>query len=624
VRSLLRNISLRASRPASGWLTLLLFLSVLVPSACLLWFMKQAMRNESLAIHQRLLDDLVQAHDRLDAYWPNATRSLNTNLSAPALFAAAVRDGVADSVVCFDASGKVVYPDAGLPGEREAGFSAVESKDPVAAAAYYAKLAADSTNDTLAARALQAQARCLMEAGKKEEAMTVVRNSLAAPRFEQTSDAQGRWIVPNAEWMVLEAGEPTGPLLERLRDSLLDYNRAMPAAQRRFLMHRLQGLFPREPIFPTLPAEDLAAAYMAAEPARQAGEQLRAATLPGLWQIACNDRRLTLLFETGSLRTHLAAVLGTDVTLVPPGPSSGTYAVAAGASLPGWQIVPSVRERSLLDAAADAQIASYLWVGVIALAAVVALALLSMRLIRRQAAVAQLRNDLVANVTHELKTPLASMRLLVDTLLNAPVLHEETARQYLQLIARENLRLSRLIDNFLAFSRMERNKQAFDFCAAAPKDIVEAAAAAVRERFNSPECRFETRAGADLPPVTADAGALVTALLNLLDNAYKYSGDRKEILLRAGAANGHVTFEVQDNGIGVPPQETRRIFRRFYQVDQRMARTGGGCGLGLSIVDFIVTAHHGSVRVESEPGRGSTFIISLPTARAAAANGQPA
>jgi signal transduction histidine kinase len=210
------------------------------------------------------------------------------------------------------------------------------------------------------------------------------------------------------------------------------------------------------------------------------------------------------------------------------------------------------------------------------------------------------------------------MRLLVDTLLNSPVLHEETARQYLQLIARENLRLSRLIDNFLAFSRMERNKQAFDFSEAAPKDIVAAAAAAVRERFNSPECRFEAQAAPDLPPVRADAGALVTALLNLLDNAYKYSGDQKEILLRAASENGQVTFAVRDNGIGVPPGETRRIFRRFYQVDQRLARTGGGCGLGLSIVQFIVTAHHGTVRVESEPSRGSTFIISLPPARAAA------
>jgi signal transduction histidine kinase len=620
VRSILRHLSLRASRPASGWLTLLLLLAVLVPSVCLLWFMNQAMRNERLAMRQQLRDNLAQARDRLEAYWPGATRSLDTNLPAPALFAAAIRAGVADSVVCFDASGKVVYPDAGLPREREADTPVAESKDPVAAARYFASLAEHATNDTLAARALQGQVRCLMEAGNKEEALAVVSTSLAAPRFAQTSDAQGRWIVPSAELLALEAGGPSRPMLERLRGQLLDYNNAMPARQRRFLMRRLQKLFPQEPGFPTLAAEELAAAHLAAGPAGPGGEMLRAAALPGVWQIASSDRRLTLLFETGGLQKRLAPVLGTNVVLIPPGRSAGNYAMAAGAAQPGWQIAPSLRDRSVLDAASDAQIVSYLWVGVIAMAAVAALALLAVRLIRRQTAVAQLRNDLLANVTHELKTPLASMRLLVDTLLHSPVLDEPTARQYLQLIARENLRLSRLIDNFLAFSRMERNKQAFEFSEAAPKDIIEAAAAAVRERFNSPDCRFEAEVAPDLPRVTADAGALVTALLNLLDNAYKYSGDRKEILLRAGAENGHVTFAVRDNGIGVPPRETRRIFRRFYQVDQRLARTGGGCGLGLSIVQFIVAAHHGSVRVESEPGRGSTFIISLPPARAAAAD----
>lgn len=534
------------------------------------------------------------------------------------MFAAAVGAGVADSVVCLDSSGKVVYPDAGLPREREADFPVAESKDPAAAARYFGRLAEAATNDTLAARALQAQARCLMEAGKKEEAIAVVTKPLAAPRFASASDAQGRWIVPSAELMALEAGGLSRPLLETLRGQLLDYNGSMPAPQRRFLMRRLRELFPQEPAFPTLAAEELAAACVAAGPVRAADGQLRPAAQPGVWQIGSSDRRLTLLFETDSLQKRLAPVLGTHAVLIPPGQSAGKYALAAGGSQPGWQIAPSAREQSLLQAAGDAQIASYLWVGVIALAAVVALALPAVRLIRRQAAVAQLRNDLVANVTHELKTPLASMRLLVDTLLNAPVLHEETARQYLQLIARENARLSRLIDNFLAFSRMERNKQAFEFSEASPKDIVDTTAAAVRERFNSPECRFEAQAAPDLPPVRADADALVTALLNLLDNAYKYSGERKEILLRAAAENGQITFAVRDNGIGVPPRETGRIFRRFYQVDQRLARTGGGCGLGLSIVQFIVTAHHGTVRVESEPGRGSTFIISLPPARAAA------
>jgi signal transduction histidine kinase len=248
------------------------------------------------------------------------------------------------------------------------------------------------------------------------------------------------------------------------------------------------------------------------------------------------------------------------------------------------------------------------------MAVVVVLALLGAGLIRRQAAVAQLRNDLLANVTHELKTPLSSMRLLVDTLLQSNPLHQETARQYLQLIATENVRLSRLIDNFLTFSRIERNKHAFDFNEVSPGAILESAAAAVRERFAVAGCQFTLQSSPDLPPVLADADAMVTVLLNLLDNAWKYSGDNKQIILSASEENGNVMFAVKDNGIGLSPRETKRIFKRFYQVDQRLARTGGGCGLGLSIVQFIVTAHHGTTRVDSEPGRGSTFTITLPTA----------
>jgi len=245
---------------------------------------------------------------------------------------------------------------------------------------------------------------------------------------------------------------------------------------------------------------------------------------------------------------------------------------------------------------------------------VAALGLLALGLIRRQTALTALRNDLVANVTHELKTPLSSMRLLVDTLLDSKELDQKTAREYLQLIATENLRLSRLIDNFLTFSRIERNKYAFHFHEVPASALVEAAAGAVRERFHAPGCRFDVQAAVDLPTVVADADALVTALVNLLDNAYKYSGDEKEITLAAGARNGSVFFAIKDNGIGLSSRDTKRIFKRFFQVDQEVSRSGGGCGLGLSIVQFIVTAHRGAVRVESQPGRGSTFTINLPVA----------
>jgi signal transduction histidine kinase len=240
--------------------------------------------------------------------------------------------------------------------------------------------------------------------------------------------------------------------------------------------------------------------------------------------------------------------------------------------------------------------------------------LLAVRLLRRQTTLARLKNDLAATVSHELKTPLASMRVLVDTLLSSEKLNEQTTREYLQLIAQENERLSRLIQNFLTFSRMERKKHTFLLSPLPASEIIDAAVDAVRERFQAPGCSFEAQVDPDLPIVMCDRDALAAALINLLDNAWKYSGDIKHIVLRARSESGKVIFSVQDNGIGIARSDSKRIFQSFYQIDQRLSRAESGCGLGLSIVQFITTAHDGDVSVESEPGRGSTFTICLPAA----------
>lgn len=282
--------------------------------------------------------------------------------------------------------------------------------------------------------------------------------------------------------------------------------------------------------------------------------------------------------------------------------------------LPGWRLSLGLKDQELFEATTRNHITWTVWIGMLVVAIVAVLAVIALRLVRRQTAFTQLKNDLVANVTHELKTPLASMRLLVDTLLNSKPLHEGTAREYLQLIAKENERLSRLIDNFLTFSRIERNKYVFDFKPCPPTKIIEATTIAVRERFNAPGCHFEVRIPPDLPDLVADADALVTALLNLLENAYKYSGDQKQIELSAGAQDASVFFAVKDNGIGLSPRDAKQAFKRFYQVDQQLSRSSGGCGLGLSIVNFIVQAHGGTVKVESQPGCGSRFVLMLPVA----------
>jgi two-component system phosphate regulon sensor histidine kinase PhoR len=160
---------------------------------------------------------------------------------------------------------------------------------------------------------------------------------------------------------------------------------------------------------------------------------------------------------------------------------------------------------------------------------------------------------------------------------------------------------------------MERNKYAFEFTSPCVEDVVRAAVEAAGERFEEPDCKLLVEVAPHLPEIRADEGALVTALVNLLDNAYKYTPGEKHIVLRAFSENGSVCFEVSDNGVGIAPRDVKKIFRKFYQADRRLSRTGGGCGMGLAIVRFLVEAHGGTVRVSSQPGKGSTFTVALGT-----------
>jgi signal transduction histidine kinase len=186
--------------------------------------------------------------------------------------------------------------------------------------------------------------------------------------------------------------------------------------------------------------------------------------------------------------------------------------------------------------------------------------------------------------------------------------------EYLQLVSRENERLSRLIDNFLTFSRMERNKQAFQMRPVSPASIAQTAAQAVKTKFSRGSCQFDTDIPEDLPTIKADHDAMVTVLVNLLDNAYKYTNDDKRIKLSVASDNGLVRFTVSDNGLGIPRRALKKIFRRFYQVDRSLSRRAEGCGLGLSIAKFIIDAHQGAITVESKPNQGSTFTVTLPAA----------
>ena len=260
-------------------------------------------------------------------------------------------------------------------------------------------------------------------------------------------------------------------------------DQAMSGAQRCFLMHELKQLLPDGVKLPLLSAEELAARFIELNLPPKRDKVLQPSPLPGVWQFFTPSGRLLALWRTETIVAQNASVIadpklpGTVViALKPPNVESATvdifYSLPASKYLPNWQLTASLPNGNPTEVAANRRIAIYLWTGVLVIAAIVILAGLMAQAFHNQMRHARLKNDLVATVSHELKTPLSSIRLLVDTLLDEKSLDLDKTREYLQLIAKENTRLSRLIDNFLAFSRMERNKHAFQFIATSPVTVI--------------------------------------------------------------------------------------------------------------------------------------------------------
>ncbi len=233
--------------------------------------------------------------------------------------------------------------------------------------------------------------------------------------------------------------------------------------------------------------------------------------------------------------------------------------------------------------------------------------------VRREANLSKLQIDFVSKVSHELRTPLTSIRMFTDTL-RLRGGDPDVERRCIDALSKESLRLQKLIDRLLDWGRMESGRRIYRKEDVDVADVVETAIQSFEPVRARREVELEIDVAPDLPHVVADHDALVDAVVNLLSNAYKYGGDPRRIAVRAAADDGRVRLSVADNGAGIARGEHKRIFEKFYRVDDRLAREREGSGLGLAIVDHIVRAHGGKVELESEPGRGSTFTVVLAAA----------
>jgi two-component system, OmpR family, phosphate regulon sensor histidine kinase PhoR len=237
--------------------------------------------------------------------------------------------------------------------------------------------------------------------------------------------------------------------------------------------------------------------------------------------------------------------------------------------------------------------------------------------VRREANLSRLQSDFVSKVSHELRTPLTSIRLFTETLAlrRGDVAAEDKC---IEALNRESGHLQELIDRLLDWGRMESGRREFLLRETDLRAIVDAALAAFDPMRERRKVEVKVEFPAESPVVVADRGAVADALLNLLTNAYKYGGDPPDITVKVGVDHHAARISVSDNGPGIAPGEHKRIFQKFYRMDDRLSREREGSGLGLAIVKHVMRAHRGKVELVSAPGKGSTFSLLLPLAERSA------
>ncbi|PCK03623.1 MAG: hypothetical protein COA42_20470 [Alteromonadaceae bacterium] len=651
-----------------------LCLGFVLPTLCIMWFMYHSMQNERIATEQKLKSiyykDALKSLAAVQQLWNSRTRSYfeqqasdtnsntgntsstnNTNQNYGKLFSEIIQQDYVDSVILWKPDGQVAYPNATTntsnapikhPLWQKAQHQEFYLKQHAQALQSYKKLKAlipkyDTQHRQKQAKILLAMARNAYKLNQLKQTGLYYQQLVDTEQKQQALDSNVRSTAMDARLRIAELN-PNEENLRALATQLNDYqHKQMPASQRLFIAQRALAVAKQAGIdhltFPTIDAEQLAQNILKNKQTRATLTPRTGATTVNSEHIALHtkDKRITLL-----VNKHLLADTFTDefqhsysgaklnINIISANDNSASAEVfmkiPLNDRLEGLTFVADWQNRTTLHDSITAKTWLFLWTGSMVIAILIISSIYVAYYMNRQEKLHQLKNDVVATVSHELKTPLTSIRLLIDNMLEDSDCPQQTVREYIEIISRENIRLTHLVDNFLTYSRVERDQHNFYFDTVQAEQVIDESLEVLAEKFkqqnvtlhkimpkNSDEILFE-----------GDKDMLKTALINLLDNACKYSSDDKHITLECQTIydhkNGsHIVFSVTDKGIGLSKKDCQRVFNRFFRADPYLNRKTEGCGLGLYIAAYIARAHNGRIDLQSTLGQGSTFSLLIPT-----------
>jgi signal transduction histidine kinase/tetratricopeptide (TPR) repeat protein len=324
-----------------------------------------------------------------------------------------------------------------------------------------------------------------------------------------------------------------------------------------------------------------------------------------------HDTMKEMIFQEGT--DWIVRGAGGNILLASTEKPAGSLTIESGflGNFPDWTVEFYQADPRILDAFLTSRRGVYFYMFILIAGILVFGLILTIRSLTREMELSRMKSDFVSTVSHEFKSPLTSIRQIAEMLHAGRVSSEDRRQKYYDVLLEQSERLSLLTENVLSFAKMEEGKREFVFEHVDLDTLLRSIVSTVQDRLEHEGFTVEMEFDGSLPSIMADASAITQAFNNLLDNAVKYSGDSKKVLVRAFQDESNVVVQVIDFGLGIKREDRDKIFDRFYRGGDELTRTVKGSGLGLTLVKQIVEAHKGRIQVESEPEKGSIFTIKL-------------